>query len=114
MELSSILGLPLGLMTGAQFLTLMSAVYSARHNTSPPEQAVVTDVSNGDKYAYGIMGICEIFGCSKAKAQRMKSSGVLNDAIIQSGRTIVIDRQKALNLVKEDGEKKKGGRRWSK
>lgn len=101
-------------MTGAQFLTLMSAVYSARHNTSPPEQAVVTDVSNGDKYAYGIMGICEIFGCSKAKAQRMKSSGVLNDAIIQSGRTIVIDRQKALNLVKEDGEKKKGGRRWSK
>ncbi|MCM1162727.1 MAG: DUF3853 family protein [Muribaculaceae bacterium] len=115
MELSSILGLPLGLMTGAQFLTLMSAAYSARHETSPP--ATVTDVSNGNngnKYAYGIKGICEIFGCSKPTAHRMKKSGVLNDAIIQSGRTIVIDRQKALDLVKEDAEKKKGGHRWSK
>ena len=112
MELSSILGLPLGLMTGAQFLTLMTAAYEARHETSPP--ATVTDVSNVSKYAYGIKGICEIFGCSKPTAQRMKKSGVLNDAIIQSGRTIVIDRQKALDLVKEDSEKKKGGRRWSK
>ncbi len=113
MELSSILGLPLGLMTGAQFLTLMAEALKYRHQ---PEQtpATVTDVSNSQKYAYGIAGICEIFGCSKPTAQRIKKSGVINDAIIQNGRTIVVDRHKALDLVKQDAENKKGGRRCKK
>lgn len=113
MELSSILGLPLGLMTGAQFLTLMGAVYKRRHEAEV-QTAVVTDVSDGNKYAYGIAGICEIFGCSKPTAQRIKKSGVIDAAITQTGRTIVIDRQKALDLVKEDNAKKKGGRRCRK
>ena len=112
MELSSILGLPLGLMTGAQFLTLMSAAYTTRQNAQL-QAATVTDVSDGKKYAYGISGICDIFGRSKPTAQRIKRSGVIDEAIIQSGRTIVIDRQKALALVKEDNEKK-GGRRCKK
>lgn len=43
MELSSILGLPLGLMTGAQFLTLMSAAYATRQETQLAT-ATVTDV----------------------------------------------------------------------
>ena len=113
MDLTSILDLPIGLMTGAQFLTLMSAAYANRQEPRP-QPATVTDVSDGNKYAYGISGICEIFGCSKPTAQRMKKSGVLNDAIVQSGRTIVIDRLKALALVKADSEKRKGGRRWNK
>lgn len=113
MELSSILGLPLGLMTGAQFLTLMSAAYATLQETQLAT-ATVTDVSDSKKYAYGISGICDIFGCSKPTAQRIKRSGVIDEAIIQSGRTIVVDRQKALALVKEDNEKKKGGRRCRK
>ena len=113
MELSSILGLPLGLMTGAQFLTLMSAAYATRQDAQL-QAATVTDVSDSTKYAYGISGICDIFGCSKPTAQRIKRSGVIDEAIIQSGRTSVIDRQKALALVKEDNEKKKGGRRCRK
>ena len=113
MELSSILGLPLGLMTGAQFLTLMAEAFRDRSQMEP-ETVKATDCSDSSKYAYGIAGICEIFGCSKPTAQRLKKSGVIKDAIIQTGRTIVIDRQKALNLVKEDNENKKGGRRCKK
>ena len=94
MELSSILGLPLGLMTGAQFLTLMAEALKYRH-----QAATVNDFSDGQKYAYGISGICEIFGCSKPTAQRLKKSGVIDGAIIQNERTIVVDRQKALALV---------------
>lgn len=102
------MAMPLGLMTGAQFLTLMTEIFRHRTQEAPP--ATVTDVSDGNRYAYGISGICEIFGCSKPTAQRIKRNGVINDAIIQSGRTIVIDRQKALELVRKDNEKKKGGR----
>lgn len=33
------------------------------------------------KYVQGINGIANIFGCSKSTAQRIKNSGVINDAI---------------------------------
>lgn len=113
MDLTNILGLPLGLMTGAQFITLMSEVF--RHRQQPePQPVTVTDVSDSNKYAYGIAGICEIFGCSKPTAQRIKSSGVIDGAITQTGRTIVIDRQKALELAREADNKRKGGRRCRK
>lgn len=113
MELSSILGLPLGLMIGAQFLTLMAEAFRYRSQMEP-EPLRTTDCSDGNRYAYGIAGICEIFGCSRPTAQRLKKSAIIKDAIIQTGRTIIIDRQKALDLVKEDSENKKGGRRCKK
>ncbi|RXE72926.1 DUF3853 family protein [Muribaculaceae bacterium Isolate-013 (NCI)] len=56
---------------------------------------------------YGINGLCELLQCSKATAHRIKNSGVIKDAITQSGRKIVIDAQKALDLIhasKEGGE----------
>lgn len=113
MDLTNILSLPLGLMTGAQFITLMSEVF--RHRQQPELQPLtITDVSDSNKYAYGIAGICEIFGCSKPTAQRIKSSGIIDGAITQTGRTIVIDRQKALDLVNAGNEKRKGGRRCKK
>ncbi len=113
MELSSILGLPLGLMTGAQFLTLMAEALKDRRQTEA-QAATVNDFSDGQRYAYGISGICEIFGCSKPTAQRLKKSGVIDGAIIQNERTIVIDRQKALALVQEHNAQRKGGRRCKK
>lgn len=113
MELSSILGLPLGLMTGAQFLTLMAEALKYRHQPET-QAATVNDFSDGQKYTYGISGICEIFGCSKPTAQRLKKSGVIDGAIIQNERTIVVDRQKALALVQEHNAQRKGGRRCKK
>ncbi len=37
------------------------------------QAATVNDFSDGQKYAYGISGICEIFGCSKPTAQLSRS-----------------------------------------
>ena len=113
MDLSSILSLPIGLMTGAQFLTLMAEAYRNRFEREP-QVASTPNVEEDGHYAYGIPGICEVFGCSKSTAQRLKKSGIIEDAIIQTGRTIIIDRQKALDLVKENSENKKGGRRCKK
>ena len=113
MDLSSILSLPIGLMTGAQFLTLMAEAYRNRQENES-ESIPVTNTEDDSRYAYGIPGICEIFGCSKPTAQRIKRSGVIKDAITQYGRTIVIDRQKALELAREADNKRKGGRRCKK
>lgn len=50
------------------------------------------------KYEYGLKGLAKILGCSVSKASEVKSSGILNDAIIQNGNIIIIDKEKALQL----------------
>ena len=47
---------------------------------------------------YGIQGIAELFGVSERQARYIKSSGVINKAIRQQGRTIVTDADLALQL----------------
>jgi hypothetical protein len=41
-----------------------------------------------------------VFGCSVPTANRIKKSGVIDDAITQIGRKIIIDAEKALALAK--------------
>lgn len=50
------------------------------------------------KYEYGLKGLAKILGCSVSKASGIKSSGILDDAIIQNGNIIIIDKEKALQL----------------
>jgi len=82
---------PLFSLTVREFLSLQT-------NTHQP---VVVDLTTGktEEYEYGIAGIARIFGCSIATAQRMKSSGLLNKAIQQVGRTIAINIAMARKLA---------------
>ena len=50
------------------------------------------------KYEYGLKGLAKILGCSVSKASEVKSSGLLDEAIIQNGNIIIIDKEKALEL----------------
>lgn len=50
------------------------------------------------KYEYGLKGLAKILGCSVSKASEIKSTGVLDDAIVQKGSIIIIDKEKALQL----------------
>lgn len=50
------------------------------------------------KTVFGLDGIAELYGCSKTTAARMKKSGILDDAITQIGRKIIIDVNKALDI----------------
>lgn len=49
------------------------------------------------RYVYGLRGIQGLFNVSHATAQKYKD-GILKDAVYQSGRTIVVDADKALEL----------------
>lgn len=48
--------------------------------------------------AYGLQGIADLFGVSLSQAKRIKASGVISKAVAQRGRTIIINKQKALDL----------------
>lgn len=59
---------------------------------------VSKNLSTESKYEYGLKGLAKILGCSVSKASEIKSSGRLNEAIIQNGNIIIIDKEKALKL----------------
>lgn len=50
------------------------------------------------RLVYGISGIAQLFNCSMTTANRIKASGRINGAIMQNGRTIVVDADLALEL----------------
>ena len=106
MDLSTLFAIPFFQMTGEQIYHLFSHILGSK--PQQPETITASDHSDGNKYAYGIQGICEIFGCSKPTAQRIKREGIIDGAITQYGRTIIIDREKALELARN--ARKKGGR----
>ena len=56
------------------------------------------EVIEKKEYVYGINGLADLIGCSKTHASRLKSQGIFDEAIIQRGRKIIIDREKALEL----------------
>ena len=52
---------------------------------------------------YGLHGIMSLLHCSHTQAQRYKD-GILKDAVIQYGRKIVVDADKAIELFKKSGK----------
>lgn len=64
-------------------------------------QAIVDKQERSNKhYVYGIAGLAKLFGCSLPTAQRIKSSGEIDEAISQIGSIIIIDAEQALDLLK--------------
>ena len=56
------------------------------------------------KYEYGLKGIAKILGCSLSKANEIKSSGILDSAIVQNGNIIIVEIDKALKLFAKHGK----------
>ena len=54
----------------------------------------------GKRYVYGLKGIQELFNVSHLTAQRYKD-GIIKEAVSQSGRKIVVDADKAIELFNE-------------
>ena len=59
----------------------------------------------GKRYVYGLKGIQALFGVSHLTAQHYKD-GFLKPAVMQQGRKIVVDVEKAMELFKnyKDGD----------
>jgi hypothetical protein len=59
---------------------------------------ILKNFTTEKKYEYGLKGLAKILGCSVSKASEIKSSGILDNAIIQNKNIIIIDKEKALEL----------------
>lgn len=54
---------------------------------------------------YGTFGFVFVLGCSVSTAQRIKSSGVIDAAISQNGKVVVIDVERALDILRVSNKK---------
>lgn len=99
-EYNALLQMPIWQMTGAQYKSFMEAII-------PSMMAAVQQTTPKKNYVYGIGGLAKLIGKSNATAQRLKSSGIIDDAVIQNGNTIMIDADLALQLIHDS--KQKGG-----
>lgn len=71
------------------------------------EEEPHTDCSPQKHYIYGLKGLAQLLGCSLSTANRIKKSGVLNAAIVQRGKIIVIDSDLALDLLRTHNKRNK-------
>ena len=71
-------------MTGEELLFLSRQTAHIDSHTASTQETPTEK-----RYVYGIAGLCEIFGCSKPTAIRIKKSGRIDKAITQVGRKIV-------------------------
>lgn len=94
-SIEELLQKPVCVMSGEEFAFLINNVGVLANKGKTKEQ---TPTPNR-KLAYGIKGIANTFGCSIPTANRIKKSGVIDKAISQIGRKIVLDVDLALDLV---------------
>ena len=98
LKLIEMLNTPVCKMDGKDLVYLIKGVLSEQIKQPPSESQ-----KEEKHFVYGVKGIAQLFGCSKSTATRIKNSGVINDAITQVGRKIIVDAEKALTLAKNNG-----------
>ena len=64
-------------------------------------------IEQDKRWVYGIKGIAELFNCSHATAWKIKKSGIIDAAIKQIGRKIVVDAPLALELASKKRTRRK-------
>lgn len=94
-EYVALLDKPLWQFTGKDHVYLLKHVLMeslSSEDDEPPSKK---------RYVQGYEGIATLFGCSKSTAQRIKKSGIIDEAITQVNRKILVDADLALQLVKD-------------
>ena len=72
-------------------------ILDSRKNSN--EENPIKEIDLNKKYVYGLLGLAKILGCSKNHAGKLKSKGIFDEAIIQNGRKIIIDAEKAIDII---------------
>ena len=106
-RLAELLKMPICKMDGEDLVMLIKSAMSENE-----EQTIISSPKEKEHYVYGIAGIAQIFSCSIPTASRIKASGIINDAITQVGRKIIVKADLALDLAKQNKEKVEEMKKW--
>lgn len=84
---------PIWQLTVGEFIELQ------KRSSNPPAKV---ETKQEKRLVYGLRGIAELFNCSIATAQKIKNEGMIDKAITQLGKKIIVDADLALKLVGEN------------
>ena len=93
-------------MNGAEFLELL-------HQEKRTEVKEETNYPSGNSYRdlpqfiTGIKELARRLGISTSTVSRMKTEGILDDAIFQNGKTVIFDTYKVLEILRVSNRKNK-------
>lgn len=93
------LNTPIWQLTVGEFLEL------AEKNQVKLAKETTTDSFPKKNLIYGIKGLAKLLECSTTTAQKIKNSGVIDKAISQFGRKLIIDADLVLKLMTEKRRK---------
>ena len=94
---------PLLYTTTEEFIeALRTGLGLATTSANPDESASMTK----KHFVYGLAGLSKLLGCSISTAARIKKSGVIDAAISQHGKIIVVDADLALELLNVQKKKR--------
>ena len=94
---------PLWQLTVGEFLSIQKEF---REQVSDRDIRRLPEPNDG-KVVFGLKGLSNLIGCSKSTALKFKNSGVIDKAVCQIGRKIIIDADLALELLKNKQWKKR-------
>lgn len=89
-DIRMLLDKPIWQLSGREFAALMRSTLMEMETGKEEEPR--------KRFVFGLDGICDLFGCSKSTAERIKKSGIIDAAITQVKRKIVVDAELALRL----------------
>ena len=89
-DIRTLLDKPIWQLSGREFVALMKSTIQDTEKGKEEEPK--------KRFVFGLDGICDLFGCSKSTAERIKKSGIIDAAITQVKRKIVVDAELALRL----------------
>ena len=95
---------PILAMNGAEFLELLQQVESKEVVEQP---SVLSDYPKLPPFVTGIKGVAKVFGISSSTVSRMKAGGVLDEAILQNGKTVIFETYKLLEILRVSNRKTK-------
>lgn len=102
-KIEALLNKPVLTMNGEEFLILLQQVETKKVT----EQPSVINHPKLPSLVTGIKGAAEIFGISTSTVSRMKAAGVLDEAILQNGKTVIFDTYKVLEILRVSNQKTK-------
>lgn len=66
--------------------------------------SAVAEEEEKRRHVYGLAGLANLLGCSVSTAERIKASGVIDEAITQHKGIIIVDAEMALDLLRTSGK----------
>ena len=93
-------------MNGAEFLELLHQVKRTEVKEEK-KQSSLNDYRDLPQFITGIKGLAKVLGISVSTVNRMKTEGLLDDAIFQNGKTVIFDTYKVLEILRVSNPKSK-------